>query len=86
MARGIIDCNNQIINVGDRVRTASGDVIEVKGGMVSEHAFFNAETCTKVDKHTKLTGTGKFTASSKVTSKALVPLPHQVTDCIIWGD
>lgn len=84
MARGIIDCNNQVINIGDRVRTAGGDVIEVKGGMVSEHAFFNAETCTKVDKHTKLTGTGKFAVSAKAVSK--VVLPHQTTDCIIWGD
>lgn len=75
MARGIIDCTGKTINIGDRVRTERGDVIEVAGGMVSEHFLFNAETCTHVPSNTPLTKTGKPTGTKTM-----------VTDCVVWGD
>jgi len=76
MAKGIIDCEGNVINIGDRVKTEHGDVIEVQGGMVSEHALFNAEKCKKVDKTTKLSGTGKASNDTRAI---------RASDCIIWG-
>lgn len=66
MAAGIVDCTGKQIMIGDKLKTATGDVIEVCGAMVSEHVLFNAETCTVVDKDTPLTNTGHVTEFKKV--------------------
>lgn len=97
MARGIIDCTGQTINIGDKVRTASGDVIEVCGGMVSEHVLFNAETCAVVDKSTPLSNTGHVDEFRKHHGhdgplgggKKDEPQAKQFQstsgDCVVWG-
>jgi len=85
MANGIVDCTGKAINIGDKVRTEHGDVILVRGGMVSEHKLFNAEKCSHVDKNTPLTNTGHI--SSLLTNELAgeKKKPVVVYDCVVWG-
>jgi hypothetical protein len=90
MASGITDCTGKTINIGDRVRTEHGDVIDVCGGMVSEHRLFNAEKCTLVDHKTALTGTGHVTGAKEAEAARLKDptakkRPLVVGDCVVWG-
>lgn len=91
MAKGIVDCTGKVINIGDKVRTASGDVIEIQGGFISERKFFNAAGCKVVPKHTKLTNSGKAIDCVKQfndasgTPQAAAAL-NDGGDCIVWGN
>jgi hypothetical protein len=89
MASAIIDCTGKVINIGDRIRTEHGDVIEVCGGLVSEHKLFNAEKCELVPQDTPLTHSGHVdpTKDGKAAvERAATPKPTRpVGDCIVWG-
>lgn len=98
MAAGIVDCTGKQIMLGDKLKTASGDVIEVCGGFVSEHVLFNAETCEVVDKDTPITNTGHvkdFKAKhghdgplggGGVAATASKDAKAAATgDCVVWG-
>lgn len=93
MAKAIVSCTGETINVGDKVRTEFGDVIEVCGGTVNEHKMFNAETCAVVPADTPLTNTGTVpqwnAAHSIVQSSGNTtggtPPPTYATDCVVWG-
>jgi len=73
MARGIIDCKNRTINIGDRVRTATGEVIQVVGAAIGEK-FHNAELCELVPNDTPLTP--KNLRGGK---------DDDASDCVVWG-
>jgi hypothetical protein len=79
MAKGIIDCKGRIINIGDRVRTGTGDVIEVCGGMVSEHRLFTSHDCVVVPHETPLTNTGHVNPTKDGKDDG------GDTECIVWG-
>jgi len=96
MAQGIVDCTGKTINIGDRVKTEHGDVIEVRGGLVSEHVLFNAEKCERVDPSTPLTNTGHVEAFRKkhghdgalgggAKGDRQSKPPLQSGDCVVWG-
>jgi hypothetical protein len=86
MAQGIIDCQGQVIKIGDKVRTEFGDVIDVCGGMVSEHRLFVSHNCTVVDPSTPITNTGHIVPG-------VTEVPHSMGaktldvqfDCVVWG-
>jgi hypothetical protein len=79
MAKGIVTCDGQIINVGDVVRTETGAVIRVEGAAIGLQ-FYNAEKC-KVMPH----GT-KTTAEEHAEKAGAAPLKaSDVGDCIVWG-
>ena len=91
MASGIVDCKGKTIMLGDRIRTPHGDVIDVCGGMVSEHKLFISHQCEVVDKNTPLTNTGHV--GTKVGGKtghvdlktAGLDGGSADGDCIVWG-
>jgi len=94
MAQGIVDCTGKTINIGDKVRTETGDIIEVCGGMVSEHVLFNAEKCKVVGKDEKLTNTGHVEEFRKKHGqdgplgggpKGEKQTRSSSGDCVVWG-
>ena len=87
MAKGIIDCKGQVINIGDKVQTEYGDVIEVCGGLVNEHRLFNAHKCTVVPATTPLTNTGEIIPGKTVNPGGPVgpPVYDVDMDCVVWG-
>ncbi len=80
MANGIVDCDGKIIKIGDKVRTEFGDVIEVCGGMVSEHKLFVSHNCVIVDPSTPLTNTEHVVSDTKPTKDSKINF-----DCVVWG-
>jgi hypothetical protein len=87
MASGIVDCTGKTIHVGDKVKTEHGDIIEVCGGLVSEHKLFNAEKCELVAHDTPITNTGHVEGAKDLQAAraAGVKPPKIVSDCIVWG-
>jgi hypothetical protein len=97
MAAGIVDCTGKQIMLGDKLRTPTGDVIEVCGAAVSEHVLFNAEACEVVDPSTPLTNTGHVKAwkahhktdtpfgGRKADPTAAKAAPAAEGDCVVWG-
>jgi hypothetical protein len=100
MAAGIFDCKGRKINVGDKVRTEFGDVIEVCNALVTEHRIFNAEACELVPAETPLTNTGLTENTRKrephhpaptaegqqaLATAAAKGAAGQL-DCVVWGN
>lgn len=80
MARGIVTCTGETINIGDKVRTADGSILTVQGAAIGV-SFHNAETCVVVPSHTKTTA--EEHAEAKDAPGAASRRAN--SDCIIWG-
>lgn len=84
MAKGIVTCTGETINVGDVVRTETGAVIRVEGAAIGKR-FFNAEKCEHVPHGTKTTAEEKAEAHTKAGVKPVSGGQSDVGDCIVWG-
>ena len=77
MAKAIITCTGQTINIGDKVRTPDGRVITVHGAAIGQR-FYNAEQCTKVSHDTPTDGPATPHAQA-------VAAESGDSDCVVWG-
>ena len=96
MARGIVDCKNRVINVGDKVRTPTGRVIKVQGAAVAKE-FFNAEACELVHHDVPTTeelhavfpalasDPGIIIIGQLAVGKIAADAGDDPLDCVVWG-
>lgn len=93
MARGIVTCTGEQINIGDKVRTSHGTVIRVEGAAIMK-AYYNAEACTKVSAKTPTTAevNAKRLKAANAGAKRRGEKPVKAVsggqsdgDCIVWG-
>ena len=89
MAKGIITCTGEQINIGDKVRTPAGTVVRVTGAAIGVE-FHNAEQCTHVDSSEPTTAevnAAKLGKANKGEKEPVKPVSggQRSSDCIIWG-
>lgn len=81
MAKAIITCTGETINIGDKVKTPDGRIIKVEGAAIGV-SFHDAEKCQVVGHDVKTTKELEESGEGSVETKAV---RRTSSDCIIWG-
>lgn len=81
--QGITDCTGKAINIGDFVKTPTGKVVQVEGGIVMAATLYNAAGCTVVPKPHDHKPTPK--EPGHMSDSQHQTMLANDSDCVIWG-